>query len=104
MSDADAAFAKAEEMIEEATRDGAERLSFDLEEMRAFDRLPARIAEARTLRRIELDKTQVSDLAPLSGLTALRGLWLNGTQASELAALSEVSDLYRLGQGRSGLL
>ena len=45
---------------------------------------------------LSLDGTQVTDLAPLKGLTALQTLFLNGTQVTDLAPLKGLTALQRL--------
>jgi Leucine-rich repeat (LRR) protein len=48
---------------------------------------------ASLLQLLMLDRTQVSDIAPLAGLTALRRLDLTGSQASDIAPLTGLKSL-----------
>jgi Leucine-rich repeat (LRR) protein len=45
------------------------------------------------LQRLDLARTQVSDVSPLSGLTALQYLNLTGTQVSDVSPLALISNL-----------
>ncbi|MCA3474681.1 MAG: leucine-rich repeat domain-containing protein [Rhodobacter sp.] len=115
MSAAQDAWKAAGAAIEQAKRTGAETLDFSGEAFRALAALPPGIGALDKLRTLILDKTQVSDLAPLQGLTGLQRLWLSNTQVSDLAPLrgltglqtlwldnTQVSDLAPL-QGLTGL-
>jgi len=96
MSDADKAYAAAERRIEEAKREGDDSLSFDQEETHALDHLPPSIAELTELRDLDLNNTQVSDIAPLAALTRLNALSLNDTQVSDIAPLAALTRLTML--------
>ncbi|MCA3552627.1 MAG: hypothetical protein IOC76_08195, partial [Rhodobacter sp.] len=76
MSAAQDAWKAAEAEIEQAKRTGAETLEFKGEAFRALAALPPGIGALDKLRTLILDKTQVSDLAPLRGLTGLQYLRL----------------------------
>ena len=58
-------------------------------------RVPKEIAEHIT--ELDLRNTQVTNFAPLSGLTALQSLYLNGTQVADFAPLSGLRKLTWLG-------
>ena len=58
MSDADTAFARAQEEIDRARREGAARLIFNSEEFRALDRLPEEIGACDALRTLHLRAAQ----------------------------------------------
>ena len=66
MSDADTAFARAQEEIARAGGRGWKSLTSTDEEFRALDRLPEEIGACDALRVLDLDNTNVSDLTPLS--------------------------------------
>ncbi|MCA3438624.1 MAG: leucine-rich repeat domain-containing protein [Rhodobacter sp.] len=115
MSAAQDAWKAAGAAIGQAKRTGAKRLDFSGEAFRALAALPPGIGALDKLRSLILDKTQVSDLAPLRGLTGLQALWLDSTPVSDLAPLqgltglqdlrldsTQVSDLAPL-QGLTGL-
>ena len=97
MTDAEKAYERARELIAKAKAGGATRLSFESDDMRALAALPPEIAELAGLRILDLDKTQVSDLTPLSGLTGLTELRLNSTPVSDLTPLSGLTGLTVLG-------
>lgn len=101
MSDADKAYAAAEQLIEEAKREGANTLDFDREETHALDRLPPSIAELTELRVLDLSNTQVSDIAPLATLTQLTRLLLDNTQVSDIASLATLTQLTALSLGNT---
>ena len=93
MSDADTAFAKAQDEIARAQRRGAKTLRFVSEAFRALDRLPEAISSCKALRVLDLNNTSVSDLTPLSGLTGLKALVLDGTNVTDLTPLSGLTGL-----------
>jgi len=97
MSDEDDAYKTAQRLIAAAKADGSMRLSFDTDETRALTRLPPEIADLSALRRLDLDKTRITDLQPLAALTGLTTLRLNNTQVTDLrplAALTGLTTLY----------
>jgi len=96
MSAAEDAYRAAGEAIDEAKRPGAEALDFSGEAFRALETLPPGIGALDALRRLNLDNTQVSDLAPLRGLTGLQGLSLFSTQVNDLAPVQGLTGLQRL--------
>jgi len=55
--------------------------------------VPAEVVELVWLERLTLSRTQMSDLGPLSGLTALQLLDVSGTQVSDLGPLSGLTAL-----------
>ena len=93
MTEAEQAYSAAEEAVEEAARTGADRLSFDTEAFSALDRLPAGIGQLGALRVLVLDRTQVSDLTPLAGLTGLKMVRLIDSQVSDLKPLAGLTGL-----------
>lgn len=94
---------------------GEIELRLGRQEFAALDRIPDEVAGWRTLARVNLDGTQVSDLSPLRGLselwsvsaddtrvadlsplagmTGLRTLWLNRTPVADLAPLADLRSL-----------
>ena len=96
MSDAETAFAKAQEQIARVRREGAEKLDFNSEEFRALDRLPKEIGACHSLRLLDLDYTNVSDLNPLKDLKALTELRLSETNVTDLNPLSRLTELTQL--------
>ncbi|MCW1930878.1 leucine-rich repeat domain-containing protein [Pararhodobacter zhoushanensis] len=93
MTDAERAYERAKERIAKAKAEGATRLSFESDDMRALAALPPEIAELAGLRFLDLDYTHVSDLTPLSGLTGLTELYLTGTPVGDLTPLSGLTGL-----------
>lgn len=94
MSDADTAFAKAQEEIAEAARTGAKALDFSDKD--ALDRLPPEIADLTGLQTLSLNNTQITDLAPLAGLTGVKVLNLDNTRVTDLAPLAGLTGLQAL--------
>lgn len=97
MSDARTAYAAAQALIEKAREDGAISISFDIEDCRALTRIPPEIGKLTALTSVDLDKTAITDLTPLSPLTGLRDLHLDGTEVTDLRPLR---DLEKLGTNR----
>ena len=95
-SAAEKAYAAAEQLIARAKREGAVVLRLDREETHALEMLPPDIAELDDLRDLDLDNTKISDLTPLSGLTALTHLGLHYTPVSDVTPLSGLSALTQL--------
>lgn len=93
MSAAEEAYRAAEALIAEAKADGRARLGFEAERFRTLNRIPPRIGDLQALASLDFDRTAVSDLTPLSGLSGLRTLWLNRTAVSDLAPLSGLVEL-----------
>jgi len=93
MSDADTAFARAQDKIKLARTKEIKELRLNFATFRALKRLPEEIGACDTLRVLFLDNTSVSDLTPLSGLTGLRALSLNETGVTDLAPLSRLNEL-----------
>ncbi|MBW6505889.1 MAG: hypothetical protein K0B00_03970 [Rhodobacteraceae bacterium] len=87
MSAADDAYAEAERLIAEAKRTGAKDLSFNRPETHALTRLPPGIAALDSLRELDLSGTQVTDLAPMAGMTGIATLWLKASAALDLRPL-----------------
>lgn len=96
MSAADEAYQAAEAVIAEAKRTGAEELSFDSDEFQALDHVPPVVGALESLRSLDLSNTQVSDLSPLAGMTALGTLLLDNTQVSDLSPLAGMTGLESL--------
>jgi hypothetical protein len=103
VTEAEKAYAVAEQQIEAAWEQQAERLSFDDEATHALTTLPESIARLTALRWLDLDNTQIADLTPLSGLTGLTGLMLNGTGVTDLTPLSGLTRLTRLRMSETGV-
>ena len=87
MTDAEQAYAKAEQEIAEAIESGADWLDFSGEDFRALEALPPQIAQAQSVTRLNLRGTQVSDLSPIAGMTGMTSLSLDGTQVTDLRPL-----------------
>jgi Leucine-rich repeat (LRR) protein len=96
MSAAEVAYKAAEAAIEEAKRTGAETLDFSGEAFKALEIVPPGISALDRPRALDLGHTQVSNLAPLAGLTGLQDLRLNDTQVSDLAPLTGLTGLMTL--------
>ncbi|MDO9639809.1 MAG: leucine-rich repeat domain-containing protein [Pseudotabrizicola sp.] len=100
MSDAEIAFANAQEQIVRANTTGANTLDLTARAVgeigRSLDRLPPEIAALTELHTIHLSGTQIADFAPLAGMTWLRVLNLSSTQITDLAPLASLTRLQRL--------
>ncbi len=109
MTDADEAYRIAEERIAEAKATGAKALNLSPNDssigedefpgdkrLRALAAIPPDLAGLTALTRLDLDGTQIADLAPLAGLTALQTLYLSDTQAADLAPLAGLTALQTL--------
>ena len=96
MTDADRAYAVAQELIAEALAEGKTALVFDHPETRSLEILPPEISELRDVTFLDLDFTNITDLGPLCGLSKLQQLTLNNTPVSDLGALSDLSGLQQL--------
>ena len=75
-----------------ATRDE----ELDLSDL-GLEEFPDEVRDLSWLRRLDCSNTQVSDLAPLAGLSSLQELGCSDTQVSDLAPLAGLSSLKRLG-------
>jgi hypothetical protein len=94
-TDAAAAYAEAERRVQEVLAvPGVTTLRLD--DLHALPRFPPEIAACEQLERLNIDNTQVSDLTPLSGLSALQRLFCNNTQVSDLTPLSCLTTLEAL--------
>ncbi len=93
MNEAEKAYQAAQKEIARAAKAGETRLSFDAEPFRALERLPPELAALAGLQVLDLDNTQVADLAPLAALTGLQELWLDNTRVADLAPLAALTGL-----------
>ena len=93
MSAAQDAWKAAGAAIEQAKRTGAETLDFSGEAFQALAALPPGIGALDKLRSLILDRTQVSGLAPLQGLTGLETLSLDNTLVQDLRPLQRLGKL-----------
>jgi Leucine-rich repeat (LRR) protein len=96
MADTDAseqAYAAALEVIAQARKDGATSISFAAEPFRALNRIPPELADVPGLSILDLDKTAITDLAPLGGMTGLQRLYLSQTAITDLAPLVGMTGL-----------
>ena len=73
--------------------------SLDLGGTQVSDLAP--LSGLTSLQSLDLSQTQVSDLAPLSGLTSLQSLDLSQTQVSDLAPLAGLTSLQSLNLSRT---
>lgn len=96
MTDAEDAFKRTKDIIIAARDSGAQVLSLDGDASRALTRLPDEIADCTALDSLDLSRTQVSDLSPISGLTELKMLFLEHTKVSDLTPLSSLTALQEL--------
>ncbi|MCA3462179.1 MAG: hypothetical protein IOD02_13635 [Rhodobacter sp.] len=96
-SAADKAHDAAVKEIRRVKRAGETTLDLRDKRYRALDRIPQDIATLSSLKTLRLDRTAVSDLAPLAALTALQRLDLNQTAVSDLAPLAALTALEGLG-------
>lgn len=76
-----------------AARTGEKDLHFGRDDLAALDRLPPEIEKLLGLQTITLDDTEVSDLAPLTGLKELKSLVLFNTRVTDLAPLAGLTRL-----------
>jgi internalin A len=97
MTEAEKAYEAAQKRVAEAKADGRHKLDFDKEAFRALEALPPEIGELVELQVLDCDNTQVADLAPIAGMTALRTLGLSGTQVADLAPIAGMTALRTLG-------
>lgn len=88
MSDADRAFARAEERIAEAIAEGATKLYLSGDDFADLIKLPTRISGFTGLKILDLSGSQVAELTPLSGLTGLEAVGLDTTLVSDLTPLT----------------
>jgi hypothetical protein len=91
-----AAYVAAQRLIKEAVRERGTRISFHREKFRELTHIPPEIADIKGLRKLDLDRTKVSDLAPIRGLTELESLYLKGTKVSDLSPIHEMTTLESL--------
>jgi hypothetical protein len=91
MSAADDAYRAAQEEIAIVKNTGGRRLHLIANKFRMLDRLPEEVADLTELTLIDLSKTRVSDLRPLSGMKALSRLWLDDTPVSDLSPLARMT-------------
>ncbi|MCA3474074.1 MAG: hypothetical protein IOC97_08195 [Rhodobacter sp.] len=96
-SAADKAHDAAVKEIRRVKRAGETTLDLRDKRYRALDRIPQDIATLSSLKTLRLDRTAVSDLAPLAALTALQRLDLNQTAVSDLAPLAALTAVEGLG-------
>lgn len=96
MSDADRAFAKAQEKILKAIETGARALDFSDSAFRNLGRLPPEIAKLTGLQTLHLNDTQVTDLAPLAELVRLKVLNLDNTRVTDISPLASLKELLSL--------
>ncbi len=92
----DRAYEAALAEIERVRKAGETRLSFDAKPFRALTRIPEEVRGIEGLLLLDLDNTQVADLAPLQGLTGLQTLWLDQTAVSDLGPLQGLTGLQML--------
>ncbi|MEM1152054.1 MAG: hypothetical protein AAGI03_16180 [Pseudomonadota bacterium] len=110
-AEAEEAYALAEELIAQAKAEGWEFLNLSgntskethKDEKRSGDErfenvevLPPQLSDLKHLTRLDLDNTQVAELKPLAGLTALQALYLDRSQVTELAPLAGLTALRTL--------
>ncbi|MEM7630885.1 MAG: leucine-rich repeat domain-containing protein [Pseudomonadota bacterium] len=96
MTEADLAFAFAEQAIKEATELETPDLYFNSRNYTALERLPEHISKHLLLYRLQMTGTQVSDLTPISSLVQLKELWIQDTPVHDLSPLSRLVDLEEL--------
>lgn len=95
MSEADKAYKAAQELIAR-TRIGAPRLGFDKSEFRHLTNIPPEIQNFSQLNHLDLSKTQISDLSPISGMSQIKLLYLGETNVTDLTFISELIQLETL--------
>ena len=96
MSDADKAYAKAQELIARARAENATSLNLDQPDTLALTTLPPEIADLAHLEILDLNATGVSDVTALRGLTSLTALYLSNTAVSDVTALGRLTSLTAL--------
>lgn len=90
---ADRAYEAAREKIARVKAEGGTTLSFDSAEFRALDRLPPEIGTLTGVDYLDLNRTQVADIAPLAALSKLQRLGLTRTQVADLRPLAGLQQL-----------
>ena len=80
---------ESERTFEGETRAGDEAL-------RPLTTLPPQIADLTTLRRLDLDGTQVADLEPIRGMNGMQRLSLNDTQVADLEPIRGMNGMQTL--------
>lgn len=92
-TEAEEAYKEAEKRIAEAKAANSTHLELHIP---GLEVVPPSIAELSGLWSLDLGRTSVSDLAPLSSLTALTLLYLSDTSVSDLAPLASLTGLIHL--------
>ncbi len=101
MDAAEHAHAAAVAEVLRARAAGEIELRLGLEEFAALDRIPEEVAGWRTLARVNLDGTRVSDLSPLRGLPELWSISADDTFVADLAPLASLPGLRTLWLNRT---
>ncbi|MEL7133802.1 MAG: leucine-rich repeat domain-containing protein, partial [Pseudomonadota bacterium] len=96
MTEAELAFAFAEQAVKEATELETPDLVLSSAKYAALECFPQAISEHKLLYRLYADRTQVTDLTPIASLTQLKELWLQRTPIHDLSPLTGLLDLEEL--------
>ena len=96
MTEAEKAYAAAERLIEEALSWRVVKLDFSVAKTRALSTIPPGIAALEHLNSVSFQKTQISDLRPISGLARITTLNLNDTNVSDLSPIRELTQITSL--------
>ncbi|MDK9720054.1 MAG: hypothetical protein OEL53_02615 [Rhodospirillales bacterium] len=91
----EAAFIRAEELIERVLResDKGKNVSLSLGFNKSLARIPQNIVELTKLPSLDLSKSSISDLSPLANMKALPHLWFNNTNVTDLTPIEGLSNL-----------
>ncbi len=99
--EADAAYARAQQMIAEAKESGEDELDF--ESLGALQILPAEVAQLTELEALHVGYSEVSDLAPIARLTGIRHLFLGESKITDIATIGELANLETLSAHELGI-
>ena len=101
MTDAEKAYKAALQKIGRVRRAGGTALDLSGESFSVLDTVPLQIAQLRGLTQLDLSGTKVSDVSPLTTLTALTGLFLSKTRVRDLSPLSTLTNITALCLGHT---
>ena len=96
MTDAEKAYAEAERLIADVRVSGRKNLNLIDGVFRHLTKLPPEISSLSHLEGISIERTNVSDISPLTSLKSLEVLILFRTSVSDLTPLSELTSLQTL--------
>jgi internalin A len=103
MSAADRAYQAALNAIADTIKAGAVGLNYDAKPFRALNRIPPEVRNIPNLDRLFLDRTAITDLSPLQGMTGLKRLFLSRTAITDLSPLLSITELQELFLSRTAI-